>query len=85
MTNLYARYLQNPKICTDTRKISTGCLFFALKGPHFNGNEFAKEALKKGASYAIVDNELYATDDRYILVKDTLTTLQELARFHRKS
>ena len=52
MTDLYDRYLQNPKICTDTRKITTGSLFFALKGPHFNGNEFAKEALKKGASYA---------------------------------
>ena len=84
MTDLYDRYLQNPKICTDTRKITTGCLFFALKGPHFNGNEFAKEALKKGASYAIVDDELYTIDDRYILVKDALTTLQELARFHRK-
>ena len=84
MTDLYDRYLQNPKICTDTRKITTGSLFFALKGPHFNGNEFAKEALKKGASYAVVDDELYAIDDRYILVKDALTTLQELARFHRK-
>jgi UDP-N-acetylmuramoyl-tripeptide--D-alanyl-D-alanine ligase len=84
MTDLYDRYLQNPKICTDTRKITEGCLFFALKGPHFNGNEFAKEALKKGASYAVVDDELYAIDDRYILVKDALTTLQELARFHRK-
>ena len=84
MKQLYNRYLQNPKICTDTRKITEGCIFFALKGPHFNGNEFAKEALKKGASYAVVDDELYAIDDRYILVKDALTTLQELARFHRK-
>lgn len=84
ITELYDRYLQNPKICTDTRKISSGCLFFALKGPHFNGNEFAKEALKKGASYAIVDDKFYPADDRYILVKNSLTTLQELARFHRK-
>lgn len=84
ITDLYDQYLQNPKICTDTRKISSGCLFFALKGPHFNGNEFAREALNKGASYVIVDDELYAADDRYILVKDSLTTLQELARFHRK-
>ena len=84
MKDLYDRYLQNPKICTDTRKITEGCMFFALKGPHFNGNEFAKEALKKGASYAVVDDELYAIDDRYILVKDALKTLQELARFHRK-
>ena len=83
ITDLYDQYLQNPKICTDTRKITLGCLFFALKGPHFNGNEFAKEALNKGASYAIVDEEFYVTDDRYILVKDSLTSLQELARFHR--
>ena len=83
ITDLYDQYLQNPKICTDTRKITLGCLFFALKGPHFNGNEFAKEALNNGASYAIVDDEFYVTDDRYILVKDSLTTLQELARFHR--
>ena len=84
MTQLYNRYLQNPKICTDTRKITEGCIFFALKGPYFNGNEFAKAAIKKGASYAVVDDELYAIDDRYILVEDALTTLQELARFHRK-
>ena len=49
MTELYDRYLQNSKICTDTRKIIKGCLFFALKGPHFNGNKFANEAIKKGA------------------------------------
>ena len=84
MTELYDLYLQNPKICTDSRKISSGCLFFALKGPNFNGNAFAEEAIKKGASYAIVDDELYAIDERYIIVKNTLTTLQDLARFHRK-
>ena len=84
IANLYDEYVQNPKICTDTRKISSGCLFFALKGSHFNGNKFAKEALDKGASCAIVDDELYATDERYILVEDSLITLQELARFHRK-
>ena len=84
MTELYDLFLQNPKICTDTRKISSGCLFFALKGPNFNGNSFAEEAIKKGASYAIVDDEIYAIDERYIIVKNTLTTLQELARFHRK-
>ena len=84
MTELYNKYLQNSKISTDTRKISEGCIFFALKGPHFNGNEFAKEALKKGASYAVIDDEKYAIDDRSILVKDALKTLQELACYHRK-
>ena len=81
---LYNRYLENINICTDSRKITEGCIFFALKGPNFNGNEFAKEAIEKGASFAIIDDALYAIDDRYIIVKDVLTTLQELARFHRK-
>ena len=81
---LYNRYLEKINICTDTRKITDGCIFFALKGPNFNGNEFAKEAIEKGASFAIIDDALYAIDDRYIIVKDVLTTLQELARFHRK-
>ena len=81
---LYNIYLEKINICTDTRKITEGCIFFALKGPNFNGNEFAKEAIEKGASFAIIDDALYAIDDRYIIVKDVLTTLQELARFHRK-
>jgi len=81
---IYNRYLEKINICTDTRKITEGCIFFALKGPNFNGNEFAKEAIEKGASFAIIDDALYAIDDRYIIVKDVLTTLQELARFHRK-
>ena len=81
---LYNIYLEKINICTDTRKITEGCIFFALKGPNFNGNEFAKEAIEKGASFAIIDDALYAIDDRYIIVKDVLTTLQELARFQRK-
>lgn len=81
---LYTVYLQNPEICTDTRKISRKCLFFALKGDHFDGNKFAMQAIKEGASFAIVDNQDYAPDERFILVKDVLQTLQDLARFHRK-
>ena len=71
-------------VCIDTRAISTGCLFFALKGPNFNANEFAITALQKGASYAVVDEAKYVLDERYILVKDVLTTLQNLANHHRK-
>ena len=82
--NLYNIYLQHPEICIDTRKINQNCLFFALKGPNFNANEFAIQALEKGASYAIVDEEKYVLDDRYILVDDCLKTLQELSNYHRK-
>lgn len=79
---LYKIYLQHPVICTDTRKISPGCLFFALKGEHFDGNSFAEKALELGAAYAIVDWKEGA-NDRLILVNDVLSSLQELATYHR--
>ena len=81
---LYEIYLKYPSVQTDTRKLSAGDLYFALKGPSFNGNNFAKQALEKGAVYAIIDEKEYATDDRMIVVGDTLETLQQLARHHRQ-
>lgn len=72
-------------VCTDTRKITENCLFFALKGDHFDANTFALEALKKGASFAVVDDiELKKIDNpKIIIVDDSLEALQELAAFHR--
>lgn len=81
---LYSIYLKHPSIQTDTRKLEKGDLFFALKGPSFNGNLFAKDALSKGAAYAIVDDETIRKNEKIILVKDVLSTLQELASYHRK-
>ncbi len=83
LEKLHQIFLQSPIVCTDTRKIEDNCLFFALKGDNFNGNAYAAEALKKGASYAVVDEKKYATADRTILVDDVLKTLQNLATFHR--
>ncbi|MFM8850609.1 MAG: UDP-N-acetylmuramoyl-tripeptide--D-alanyl-D-alanine ligase, partial [Cytophagales bacterium] len=80
---LYQLYLQSGKVSTDTRQISPGCIFFALKGPTFNANAFAEEALQKGASYAVVDDVNYAKGDRFILVADALQCLQQLASHHR--
>jgi UDP-N-acetylmuramoyl-tripeptide--D-alanyl-D-alanine ligase len=80
---LYEKYLTSGKVSTDTRKISAGSVFFALQGPKFNANDFAEEALGKGAVAAVVDNVNYVKDERYILVDDTLVALQELARHHR--
>ena len=82
--DLYSIYLEYPSIKTDTRKIIKGDLFFALKGPSFNGNHFAKQALDLGAAYAIIDEELNFTDDRLIKTNDVLLTLQQLAKFHRE-
>ena len=67
---LYKIYLQNPTIQTDTRKLQKGDLFFALKGPSFNGNAFASKALDAGASYAIIDEKQYAHSENIILVDD---------------
>jgi len=82
MERLVALFEKHPDICTDTRQIRPGCLFFALKGEHFDGNMFASQALKNGAAYAVVDN-YQGTDPRCILVPDVLQALQQLASMHR--
>ncbi|HNG88970.1 MAG TPA: Mur ligase family protein, partial [Saprospiraceae bacterium] len=82
---LYAHFLRHPQVCTDTRKLSPGCLFFALKGESFDGNQFAGYALEQGAAYAIVDDPAVCTSDRHLLVQDVLTTLQGLSTRHRRS
>jgi UDP-N-acetylmuramoyl-tripeptide--D-alanyl-D-alanine ligase len=81
---LYRRYLEHPVICTDSRSILPGSLFFALKGESFDGNRFAETALEKGSAYAIVDDKNVMKDDRYILVGNVLEALQQLASCHRE-
>jgi len=81
--NLHRLFLECSSVSTDTRKIEKDCMFFALKGANFDANEFANEALKKGAKYVIIDNSAYNTDNRTILVDDVLTALQKLSTFHR--
>jgi len=81
---LYQVYLQYPSVETDTRKIKKGDIFFALKGPSFNGNAFALKALDAGAAYAVVDEAAFAVNDQTILVDDALKALQMLAKHHRQ-
>lgn len=97
---LYQIFLRYPSIQTDTRKLKEGDLFFALKGPNFNGNLFAVSALERGAAYAVIDemprgeagveDSIAGTDaggalsERLILVEDVLSTLQALALHHRR-
>ncbi len=83
ISDLYKIYLKYPTVSTDTRSASKGSIFFALKGANFNGNEYAEKALESGCSYAVVDEEKYATSPNIILVDNALETLQELARYHR--
>jgi len=81
---LYQLYLQHPRIQTDTRKLKPGEIFFALKGPQFNGNSFAAKALETGAVAVVVDEDPGISDDRVFLVPDALKALQDLALHHRK-
>jgi UDP-N-acetylmuramoyl-tripeptide--D-alanyl-D-alanine ligase len=80
---LYQKYLECKTISTDTRQIAPGSMFIALKGPNFNANAFANEALQKGAAYAVVDEAAFAKNGNYILVEDGLQSLQQLASYHR--
>jgi UDP-N-acetylmuramoyl-tripeptide--D-alanyl-D-alanine ligase len=81
---LYQLYLSHPSVKTDTRKINQGDIFFALKGPNFNGNQFAEKALIAGATYAVIDEDIAFTDARIIKTENTLETLQQLAKHHRE-
>ncbi len=81
---LYTIFKQYPSVQTDTRKLKSGDIFFALKGPNFNANAFAFQALESGAAYAVVDEDLHTDDQRIIQVDDVLTSLQDLAKYHRE-
>lgn len=80
---LYKIYLQHPSVQTDTRKLKKDDIFFALKGPSFNGNQFAQQALDTGASCVVVDEDTGINDSRIFRVDDVLAALQQLAGYHR--
>lgn len=86
LLSLYSHYLQSGGVSTDTRRIQPGVIFFALKGPNFNGNRFAAQALASGASLAVID-EMPAEglpEGKFLLVPDALYALQLLAQHHRR-
>ena len=82
--DLYKIYQQYPSVQTDTRKLKAGDIFFALKGPTFNGNTFAKKAIDSGAVYVVIDEKEYEIEGKTVLVPDVLEALQQLALHHRK-
>lgn len=84
--DLYEKFLECSGVSTDTRQITPDCLFVALKGPSFNANQFAVEALTKGTRFCLVDDPALAKQDtRCLWVPDALTALQDLARYHRQT
>jgi UDP-N-acetylmuramoyl-tripeptide--D-alanyl-D-alanine ligase len=81
---LYELFLESTGVSTDSRTVEKGHLFFGLSGPNFNGSQYAASALEKGASYAVVDDPVFVTNDQIFLVDDALIALQDLARHHRR-
>jgi len=80
---IYSKFVKFPKIITDSRKACANSIFFSLKGDNFNGNHFAEKAIEEGCSFAVIDEEKYYKSEKYILVKECLKSLQELASHHR--
>lgn len=84
MTDLFDLFYSCSSVCTDTRNIFPDSLFIALKGSNFNGNEFAEEAITKGAKFAIVDEKNFANSKQIYYVENSLIFLQNLALYHRR-
>ena len=91
MSALYDIFRASTGVTTDSRAISEGALFFALRGASFDGNRFAVDALRKGASVAVIDDATVRKNapeeliERLFVVEDTLRALQDLAREHREA
>ena len=87
ISQLYNIFKQHPVVTTDSRICPDGAMFFALKGPTFNGNNYAESAIEKGCSYAVVDewDESKIRPKHIILVDDVLAVLQKLANYHRRT
>lgn len=82
---IYDKFCQSRCVSIDSRSIEQGCIFFAIKGDKFDGNQFAVSALEKGASFAVVDDKnLFGVDNRILLVENSIIALQQLARLHRQ-
>ncbi len=87
MERLYACFDEHVGICSDSRSLESGQIFFALKGERFDGHSFAVQALAEGASAVVVEDlpsGLNASDPRVFHVPSVLQALQDLARYHRR-
>jgi len=84
ISKLHQLLLKSQGVSTDTRSITAGQIYFALKGPSFDGNQYCKQALANGASYCVIDDPEAQLESQTILVDDVLTCLQHLAVFHRE-
>ncbi len=84
LETLYDIFLRSDGVCTDSRTLRRNQVFFALKGPNFNGHQFVKQALENDAALVVIDEAAYKLDERCFLVENVLLALQDLARHHRR-
>ncbi len=82
---IYQLYSKKYLVTTDSRKVEPGCVFVALKGEHFDGNDFAYQVASDNvAACVIADRKDLPHHERLFIVDDSLTALQELAKLHRE-
>ncbi|NKB24249.1 MAG: UDP-N-acetylmuramoyl-tripeptide--D-alanyl-D-alanine ligase [Kiritimatiellae bacterium] len=86
-------WLQSPLdriegVCHDTRSITSGNLYVAIRGDRLDGHEFVEEAFRKGASCALVDRDFSSTSSLHVpllTVDDTCEALTNLAQGYRST
>lgn len=81
--DLYKYYDDSNGVSIDSRSIRQGEVFFAIKGPNFDGHKYLDAAFKNGARYAVIDDPQYLDNPNILLVQDTIQALQNLAKYHR--
>ena len=79
---LYDYFYNSKSVSIDSRTVQKGDIYFALKGERFDGNKFAKDAIKNGASFAVIDDHSL-NHPNFLKVESSLKALQELSKFHR--
>jgi UDP-N-acetylmuramoyl-tripeptide--D-alanyl-D-alanine ligase len=84
-SKLLAAFLESKAVCTDTRQIEAGAIFFALKGDNFDGNKYARQAINDGCSLAVIDDPKLEERPDFFKVDDVLTALQHLAEDYRNT
>ncbi len=85
ISKIYELFNKYKSVSIDTRSIKPNDIFFAIKGPNFDGNNFALQAIKTGASYVISDNpSISKKSEKIIYVENSIKALQKLANYHRR-
>lgn len=83
LEQVYNLFTKGHSICTDSRMVSSGSIFFALKGETFDGNKYAPDALSAGAELVIIDDPEQSSLPKTLLVPNVLEFLQDMASYHR--